>query len=60
MFGKWLCKIGIHWMSGHKSYFVDIVSDKTVFSSTCLCGKKWMVGSLFPLPIFKVEHSDNK
>ena len=60
MFGKLLCRIGIHWMSGHTSNFIDIVSGKIVFNATCPCGKKWMVDSLFPLPTFKIERSESK
>lgn len=55
MLGRLLCRIGIHWMSGHASLFVDRVFGETVFNTTCPCGKEWMTDTLFPLPIFKIE-----
>lgn len=55
MIGKLLCRIGIHWMGEHASLFVDIVSGETVFNAICPCGKEWIVDTLFPLPMFKIE-----
>lgn len=50
------CKIGIHWMRGHSLNFIDIASGKPVYNAECSCGRKWMVDTLFPLTMFKVEH----
>lgn len=50
------CKIGLHWMRKHSFIFTDVVSGKPVYSTECPCGRKWMVDTLFSLPMFKVEH----
>lgn len=55
MLGRLLCRIGIHWMSGHASLFVDKVSGETVYNATCPCGKEWMVDTPFPLAFSKIE-----
>ena len=54
--GKLLCVLGIHRpLTGHTSYFVDVVSGKTVYKAVCPCGKEFMVDSLGPFGGFKVE-----
>lgn len=59
MIKEFLCKIGIHWMKNHRSYFSDCASSKTVFLVTCSCNREWMVDSLFPIVTFKVETNES-
>lgn len=50
------CRVGLHWfMKGHEPDFTDTVSGKIVYMAQCPCGRRWLVDTTGPFPLFKVE-----
>jgi len=48
------CKIGLHWfMHGHEPDFTAF--GKIVYLAECPCGRRWLVETTGPFPMFKVE-----
>lgn len=47
-------------MKNHAYNFTDFISGKCVYDAECSCGRKWMVDTLFPITIFKVEKKKKK
>jgi len=46
------CTVGIHWLMNHRPSFYDNIGRQQVYRADCICGKKWLDSSTFPVTVF--------